>query len=156
MRIVQAPETFEANQLPWPRLFIGGGISNCPDWQSSMMVLLIKRGFKGTLINPRRDEVIESQAEAEHQIRWEFEALKMADGYLFWFPKETLCPITLFELGRWSWANKPIFVGTHVDYERKLDVRTQMALLPVTPSVKHTISDVAWEVVREWPTAFPS
>jgi hypothetical protein len=38
---------------------------------------------------------------SKDQIQWEFEHLRKADTILFWFPKESICPIALYELGAW-------------------------------------------------------
>jgi hypothetical protein len=53
-----------------------------------------------------------------------------ADLISFWFPRETLCPITLYELGKWHGkADKPIVVGMHPDYPRRIDVEEQSKLV---------------------------
>jgi len=45
-----------------------------------------------------------------------------------------LCPITLYELGTWLMTDKPLFVGVHPAYARRLDVEIQTRL--VRPEVK--------------------
>lgn len=108
----------------WPCLFLAGGISNCPDWQEEVAEKLLKdlNKYDINIVNPRRDTIPNPTL----QINWEYEQIKVADYILFWFPAETLCPITLFEyckeLGR---SNKKIFVGFHPDYARKLDLIVQ-------------------------------
>jgi hypothetical protein len=72
--------------------------------------------------------------------------LHRADAISFWFPCETLCPITLYELGAWSRQDKPIFVGTHPDYKRRLDVQIQTELARPEIQVVHTLSGLANEV----------
>ena len=51
---------------------------------------------------------------------------------LFWFPATSICPIALFELGRWSWKYPgniiAIFVGCDPAYPRRVDVEQQMKL----------------------------
>jgi hypothetical protein len=71
--------------------------------------------------------------------------------FLFRFPKETLCPITLYELGVWSSLTKhepgrssvkdgqftPVMIGVDPDYARKDDVRIQTGLCrPEVPVVE--------------------
>jgi hypothetical protein len=34
--------------------------------------------------------------------RWEHDHLRRSKAIMFWFPSETLCPITLYELGAWT------------------------------------------------------
>ena len=83
------------------------------------------------------------QTKRLRQIEWEHEALRASDTILFWFPKETLCPITLFELGVWSSKRGvPIIVGTHPEYARRLDVVTQLRLARPDVVVHNNLDDV--------------
>ena len=132
----------EAPQVTYPvhaKLFIAGGISNCPNWQKEAITLLDK--VEGIAYNPRRTSKF-SEDIAGEQIEWEHSALRNSDTVLFWFPAETLCPITLFELGVFSQRkNTPIFVGTHPDYQRKFDVIKQLELERPEVRVHHSIED---------------
>jgi hypothetical protein len=116
-----------------PSLFLAGGITGCPDWQREVIDLLA--GESVTLLNPRRANFpIGDPTAAPKQIEWEHWHLRKADAVLFWFPGETLCPIVLYELGAWSMTGKPLFVGTHPNYQRKQDVVLQTGL--VRPDVR--------------------
>jgi hypothetical protein len=42
------------------------------------------------------------------QIAWEYHHLKQAEAIMFWFCKETIQPIVLFELGKW-YQHKKVF-----------------------------------------------
>jgi hypothetical protein len=118
-------------------LFLAGGISNCPDWQSILAAQLETTHW--TLLNPRHADFDSSNTSlAEAQILWEHEHLRLASAIAFWFPSQTLCPITLYELGAWSMTQKPLFVGTHPDYARRLDVMVQTRL--VRPEIQVTDS----------------
>ncbi len=103
------------------------------------------------LLNPRRhDFPINDPTAAPAQIEWEFTHLRRATAVLFWFPPETLCPIALFELGGRALVREPpLFVGTHPDYARRLDVVMQLKL--ARPEVA-VVSDTAAlaEHVRAW------
>lgn len=108
----------------WPCLFLAGGISNCPNWQEEVAekLLNILKGYPLNIVNPRRDGLPNPAA----QIHWEYDQIKAADCILFWFPAETLCPITLFEYGKeLGRSKKKIFAGFHPDYTRKLDLIIQ-------------------------------
>ena len=118
-------------------LFLAGGITGCFDWQKEAVKLLdaVQTGFFGpnkedlVVLNPRREHwPMNDPAASEKQIEWEFEHLQKATMILFWFPPETLCPITLFEYGKWLVKNKPIFVGCDPEYKRLEDVKTQTRL----------------------------
>jgi hypothetical protein len=119
---IQAPAVY----IGGGDLFLAGGISGTAHWQRHAIERL--QDSPGTVFNPRREaEFTESEAEA--QIEWEFIALRLSKAIFFWFPPETLCPITLFELGAWSMTKVPLLVGTHPDYARRLDVVKQLSLV---------------------------
>ena len=83
------------------------------------------------VLNPRREKFpIDDLNAAPEQIKWEFEHLRKADLISFWFCKETIQPIALFELGAWSRSKKPpIVIGVESGYVRELDIHIQMSLL---------------------------
>lgn len=105
-------------------IFLAGGISGCPDWQRIFINLLKSSDF--LFFNPRREFEPE---DIEEQIEWEDHYLEKADIVVFWFPKETLCPITLFELGKMLVSPKCVIVGCHQDYKRRKDVIIQSQLI---------------------------
>jgi hypothetical protein len=112
------------------KLFLGGGITNCPDWQS-VLIEDIKEIPNLTIYNPRRKNFpIENPNASEAQITWEFNHLRDADIVLFWFAQGSLNPIVLYELGMWGNSNqRPMIVGVDPAYEIKQDViiQTQLA-----------------------------
>jgi hypothetical protein len=83
---------------------------------------------------------------SEHQIRWEYGRIRNADVMSFWFPKETLCPITLFELGAALERGKPLAVGSHPDYPRKLDIEIQIPLRRQEVKISHSLEKHAKEI----------
>lgn len=131
----------------YPTLFLGGGITNCPDWQQEICGEL--QGMDLTVYNPRRaDFPIGDPDAAEAQIIWEYKLLEKADAIMFWFPEETLCPITLFELGAHLYS-APLFVGCHLGYARKLDVEIQVGLARPEVTVHTSIASLGYEI-RDW------
>lgn len=151
-------KVFEA---PTPRsstddicVFLGGGISDCPDWQQDVIRMidrcLTPRISNITrLYNPRRTEFdINDPNQSEVQIKWEFEHLKAADIVLFWFPKETLCPITLLELGKQMMIDQNLCVGCHPEYARKFDVEFQLKLECPGVKVVDSLEDLVDSVVE--------
>lgn len=139
-----------------PAVFLAGGITGCPDWQGGMAKELVAKCPRLVVLNPRRDHFDVSDASAhDEQIQWEFDALRQASVVLFWFPRETLCPITLYELGAWSALHRQlgtkIVVGCHPDYARRRDVETQLRLAVGPDFVVHSsLGHVAEEVVQWW------
>lgn len=147
MNVIVAPTYPKDLSNTGKRVFVAGGITGCPDWQSEMISALAKT--HGTLFNPRRPDFdIKDPDAAQIQIQWEFDHLRKAHGILFWFPSETLCPIVLFELGAWSMADKPIFVGCHPMYKRRYDVVMQMRLARPEVRVVQSVVELADQVKR--------
>ncbi len=135
----------EAPGVIGPSLFMAGGITDCPDWQAEFYKMMSNERI--VLFNPRRENFpIHDPSASKAQIAWEFDHMKRADMISFWFPAETLCPIELFELGRWSWTDKTIFVGTDPEYERRRDVIIQLDLarpdVKVASSLKSLVDQV--------------
>ena len=118
VRHVRAPERWSGRGAS---LFLAGGISGCVDWQSVAVDLFRSLETRVVLLDPRR-VVPPTAREARGQITWEFRNLRRADAILFWFPRETVCPIVLYELGAWAMTDKSMFVGTDLAYSRRVDV----------------------------------
>lgn len=151
MRYVEAPNALPKIDDSDVIVFLAGGISNCPDWQSEAVALLEQSGIADrlVLVNPRRKEYIEGLTAASEQIVWEHFMLRASHIILFWFPCETVCPITLYELGAWSTTDKPIVIGTHPNYSRRFDVVTQTSLVRPKLSIYSDLRDVVYGTVFE-------
>jgi len=130
-------------------LFLAGGISGCGDWQARMVEMLSGLPDEWTILNPRRPDYQDSPAEARRQIGWEYAHLAVADAISFWFPPETVCPITLLELGRWSGIAKPIFVGVDKGYSRKLDVEVQIGLVRPYARIVNNLTELGDMILKE-------
>ena len=128
--IVEAPnEVYSLENNRNRKVFLAGGITNCPDWQKELIEKL--KDVDGvTLYNPRRaDFPIGDPNAAEQQITWEFEKLKEADIIVFWFSRGSLNPIVLYELGMWGNSRAvTTVIGIDPEYERKQDVEIQTKL----------------------------
>ncbi len=149
MSYVEAPAPYP--KQPGERaIFLAGGISGCADWQRAVAQLLCDAGL--TVYNPRRaDFALDDPSAAAVQIRWEHRMLRDADAILFWFPCETLCPITLYELGAWSMSDKPLFVGVHPAYQRRQDVEIQTRLARPDVAVTDSLAALVASIVEsEW------
>ena len=145
MRYVEALNEWDGEGVS---LFIAGGISNCSDWQSEMAPLLSDTEL--VLLNPRRKNFpMEDPFAAPIQIKWEHKYLAYPHAVLFWFPPETLCPITLFELGTFARTDIPVFVGVDPNYARKLDIEVQMSLWRPDIKVVYSLVDLANQV-KQW------
>lgn len=151
MKVVQCPVLYNKPKLK--SLFMAGGISNCPEWQDQFIDIMselsgIPHDF--TLINPRREDFdVTNPRMSSDQIAWEYAHLQDADAISFWFSKEALCPITLFELGA-AIHNpyKPIFVGCHPHYARKFDVVHQLSIVRPEVQVVDSLEALAAEIQK--------
>lgn len=133
MQVIEAP-----NKHPeYADIFLGGGITNCPDWQADIITKLSP--LEGVILNPRRTGEFTDDIAVE-QIKWEYKALRSVETLFFWFPEETLCPITLLELGVFTQRPQTrLIVGTHPNYARRLDVVTQLELARPEVKVQSTL-----------------
>lgn len=156
MKLITCPTTYTREVLSDIVVFLGGGISNCPNWQLEMIDNLTPADDSLVLINPRRESFdITDESASDFQIRWEYKHLHASDAILFWFPCETLCPITLYELGAAATRGNPIFVGCHPSYARRFDVVTQLSLIRPDIKVRDTLEQVSADVL-DWHTAVKS
>lgn len=128
--IIQAPnEVYSIDNNRNIKLFLAGGITNCPDWQSEVISDLSDVANL-TIYNPRRKYFpINDPKSSEEQITWEYEHLQNADIIIFWFSRGSLNPIVLYELGKWgNSTNEQIIIGIDPEYERANDVKIQTML----------------------------
>ncbi len=136
---------------PDPGVFLAGGISDCEDGQPRVASMLTDTGL--VVLNPRRRQFAAGDpAAAEAQIRWEFRHLRRASARLFWFPPQTLCPIAMYELGAWSMAAGPLFVGVDPAYARRADVEIQTRLARPDVRAVDSLGELADEGIR-WSAA---
>jgi hypothetical protein len=144
MHYIEAPQAYNGSE---PSLFLAGGITNCPDWQKAMVAGL--QDLPLVIFNPRRSPFPQDSNAAREQIEWEYTYLRKATAISFWFPEETLCPITLYELGAWSMTNKKLFLGVHPNYQRMLDIKVQTALVRPDITIVQTLEELN-RSIRSW------
>lgn len=132
------------------RIFLAGGITNCPDWQTELIKKLKDSNITTDLdiYNPRRKNFpIHDKSASVEQISWEFEKLKTADMIVFWFSLGSLNPIVLYELGMWGNSrDTQIIIGIDEGYERKQDVIIQTTLarseVPIVDSLEKVVEKI--------------
>jgi len=121
-------------------LFLAGGITGCPDWQSKVVDKLKDTDI--TIFNPRRANFpINDSSAAFDQIKWEHDMFRQSDMLSFWFCAETMCPIVLYELGAWSMTDKPIVIGMDPKYPRRQDVEIQTKLVRPEIKIAYSLQD---------------
>ncbi len=139
----------------WPKtVFLAGNISNTWNWQNKMVEMLGRTDL--TVINPRREFFDESNPLLpKQQIAWEFFFLKETAAISFWFDKDTMAPISLYELGFQLGKivggnnSKKIFIGVDKEYKRKVDVEEQLRNTKLDININYDIADLAHDII-EW------
>lgn len=138
----------EALDLPpdgMPCLFLAGAITGAPDWQAEIVGKL--SSLPMAILNPRRKNFpIHDPTAARAQITWEHKMLRRADMISFWFSKETLGPIVLYELGAHSMTGKPLVVGMDREYQRAADVVIQTGLVRPEVKIVYSIDELAAKI----------
>jgi hypothetical protein len=167
MNVITPPEGMDPGQYPGLTcVFLAGGITGCPNWQTLLLGMLSYKpeADKLCLFNPRRkDFPIGDPNAASEQIRWEHLYLRLANAVSFWFPKESICPIVLYELGTWSSkmdtesftlsgvprvTQKPIVVGMDREYPRRQDVEIQTSLVRPEVEIVYSLEALAEQICR--------
>ncbi len=146
--VIEAPnEVYSLDNFNNLKLFIAGGISDCPDWQSTVVEKL--SDVKNlTIFNPRRGNWdINDPTATEKQTIWEFNKLNEADIISFWFSKGSLNPITLYEFGYWI-GKKPIIVGMDPEYQRAEHVIVQAKLAGYTGAFARDIDTFTDNIIN--------
>ena len=140
MRIITAPNYYEPFTIDI-RVFLAGGITNCPDWQQKILKQLEDNYVYDSLVvfNPRRENFpIGDKTAAYTQIAWEFEMLEKCDIFSMYFSSgDSDQPICMYELGRnilrmqmrfpTDWQDR-IVISAEDGYRRKQDVLIQTGL----------------------------
>jgi Nucleoside 2-deoxyribosyltransferase like len=149
---IQCPNKLESAPFNYKSIFFAGGITNCPVWQEDLKNRVSQGGDVKNLIvyNPRRKYDFDFQKESHFQISWEFSNLKSSDAVSFWFPRESVCPISLLELGTClKDLSKTVFVGCHPEYARILDVKIQASLYRPEIIVVESIEELGNQI-KNW------
>jgi hypothetical protein len=149
MSYVEAPkEPLGLNNDPRPIIFLCGGITGVPNWQQTVKQALAD--YPVILFNPRRENFpMDDSSAAALQIAWEYHWLNEADLVTFWFAKETIQPIVLYELGRFIDTDTDIIVSVHPDYPRKQDVEVQTFNARNGLVIQHSLEEHV-EAIKVW------
>lgn len=144
------------------KVFLAGGITNCPDWQAEVIKELEK--YEGTenlvVFNPRRANFdITDPSATPKQIQWEFNHLETMDIFSMYFTNsQSPQPICFYELGRHlarmrsrflETFKKRIVIGVEDGFSRKADVLIQTLLalnLNAAPVVSTTPKEHAQRI----------
>lgn len=153
MTYVEAPNAGPAGSTP--SIFLAGGITGCKNWQSDVVNDL--SDIEDLVIyNPRRENFpIHDPNAAAAQIKWEFDYLRKASMISFWFCKETMCPIVLYELGFHNNSPKPLVVGMDPEYQRRQDVEIQTKLVRPEIKIVYSLGDLINQIALTYNQVIP-
>ena len=143
MKVTTAPEQLDANNHI--SVFLAGGITDCPDWQSEVIKYLrqyeINNKLDLVVYNPRREFFDINKDDPKKQIEWEYNAINKADIFSMYFcGSKSVQPICLYELGVKIGENKYVYnsstkdinsrliVSVENEYSRRIDVIIQTFL----------------------------
>lgn len=148
--IIQSPNEFKFGlfQADIIKIFLAGGISNCPNWQEDICNRLLhdrRLEYNNVVVfNPRCKE----KPEEEPQVKWEYEKLGKSNIIAFWFSYGSMNPITLFEYGSHLKSGKKLIVGCHPDYERRNNVIIQTKLAKSKIEVQNNLDDFYDKIIE--------
>lgn len=148
LNYVEAPRPFERDP-DQVYVFLAGGISHCPFWQTKARHHIHWLDSSITVVNPRRLHFDLTDPHASTiQIDWESAALLKADVVMFWFPQAPSDqPIALLELGSFFRGDTPIAVGVEAGYSRAFDVRQQLKNARPDVTVRDSLDDTIQDAI---------
>jgi len=151
MRILTAPNSIEIqdNEIS---VFLAGGIQKTAEWQNEVIAALQQEFADKPLVvmNPRRkDFPIHDPTASFTQIKWEYDALEIADIFSMYFAGYTASdqPICQFEYGKHLERRKAnndlerLIVTSEPSYSRNQDVIIQTGLVSKDIQVGTSLDD---------------
>jgi hypothetical protein len=128
-------------------VFLAGGIKGCRDWQAEVIEKC--KDMDGlVLLNPRAG-VFDSNDAATftRQVEWEHYFLDAAYAVSFWFSKETMNPITLYELGvQMGCTRNHVLIGSDPAYVKLQDVKIQTKLAGWEGTIVHSTDELVEQI----------
>lgn len=149
MITITAPEDY-VKQPEQVCVFLAGGITNCPNWQNTVINQLQWVDDNLLVCNPRRENFpIGVRSESFKQVEWEYRWLERMDIFSMYFSGgESDQPICMYELGRnllriqtrfpFDWE-KRIVITCEKGYRRRDDVYIQTGLATGNKVMVHDI-----------------
>lgn len=149
MRVINAPYHGHIyhNEMA---VFLAGGIKGCRDWQQEIIEHCASMDDRLILVNPRAGVFDSNDPECfQRQVEWEYDWLQQVDRVSFWFSKETVNPITLYELGfqMGYQGARTIFIGADPEYLKLPDVIQQTKLAGWEGKIVHTVEELGNQII---------
>jgi hypothetical protein len=112
------------------RIFLAGGIIENDNWQEKVAGFLTQELPRVMIFNPRRESFdMKNDEMLAEQTQWEKYCLKNSTHIAFWFPSSSLCPLSLFELGKYGYGGggQHIEIGMDINYPRRQSIIEQLS-----------------------------
>lgn len=138
--IVQSPKDYVTDDRP--SIFLAGGITG---WRQTMINKL--SGVDVVLLNPRVQTWPTSEAGIRQQLAWEHLYLREANLRMFWFAGETVCPMTLFELGIAIAEGWPLVVGADPKYAKCGELKLRCVLASPTLRIADSLEQLTGQAI---------
>lgn len=144
MEVITAPERYEESYDNREiKVFLAGGITNCPNWQKEVINHIVGDADQSLLdrlviFNPRRDDFpIDDPTAAVEQITWEYKYINRCDLFTMYFCEKEIQPICLYELGKWvgKYDDLRLIVTASEKYPRLTDIDVQTKAITSRPVV---------------------
>ena len=135
MKVITAPEYY-VRKKDEIEVFLGGGITNCENWQEKVIKYLKSLPAKDTehlvIYNPRRSSWPDESdiEEIRRQINWEHDYIQKSDIFSMYFTntKKSDQPICFYELGRYATRPGYDIISYQKGFTRSVDVEMQMSI----------------------------
>ena len=147
-----ATEIKAPDRVPWDstkkKIFLAGSIDmgTAPDWQSDIITKL--KDMDALILNPRRKDWDSSWKQSindeqfKKQVDWELRGLEGADIIIMNFERDSKSPISLLELGLFTYKNMLVCCPTGFYRKGNVDIVCQRYGIPVFETIEKLITEV--------------
>lgn len=143
MQVIRIPAQYHGDA---PSVFLGGGAGG-RDWRRTLIGLISDTTW--VLLDPLTPPDFGDDGDAlRRRTEWEFEHLGRATVKLFWFPADTPCMLSLFELGAWAKEDVPLVLGIEPGYQKRDELLLQMQLERPQLAIASTLHELAAHLKR--------
>lgn len=155
---IKAPNTlYSIDAFIRKKIFLAGGVTGNYDWRKVLLNTIdshlgayVRGGDDLIAFDPvRKDFDASNEKLIEELVCWEFEHLAKADVTVFWFIEETLCPMTLYELGYALASGREVVIGIHPKYAKRNDVVIQSTVAGYKGSYSNSLDFLAKNVIKK-------
>ena len=136
------PFPFRGGSSLQTSFFLAGGST---DWRQKLTDSMTSDQFYHAIVVDPFDK----NYKPEVNTAWEFKSMQKVDCVVFWFPKESLYPISLFELGVVCRDSlKGLIVGMDLEYAKREIIIEQLKLFRPDVNVVSSLPEVMGQMEK--------